>query len=55
MTTPNHTHRLGERKFLDYPVFREVERAERREVLQRALIATACVLLLAGAAALTFA
>jgi hypothetical protein len=55
MTTRTHTQRLGEREFLDYPVFHEACSEERREVLVRALIATACVLLVAGAVAVAWA
>jgi len=54
MTTRTQTPHLGEREFLDYPVFLEAGSAERREVLVRALIATACVLLVAGAVAVAW-
>jgi len=55
MATQTPTHHLGEREFLDYPVFHEAGLAERRELLWRALIATACVLLVAAAVAVAWA
>jgi hypothetical protein len=36
---PAAHQRLGEREFLDYPVFLEVGAAERGELLRRALLA----------------
>ncbi|HEX5012337.1 MAG TPA: hypothetical protein VFY71_18255 [Planctomycetota bacterium] len=55
MTIHTPSHRLGEREFLDYPVFHEAGIAERRELLVRTLIATACVLLVAAAVAVAWA
>jgi len=54
MTTRTQTPHLGEREFLDYPVFHEAGSQERRELLVRALIATACVLLVAAAVAVAW-
>jgi hypothetical protein len=54
MTSHIESSHLGEREFLDYPVFSEADHAERREVLRRALVATGCVLVLAALGALVF-
>jgi hypothetical protein len=51
MNTRTRLQHLGERQFLDYPVFLEAGLAERDDVLRRALIAAlgvACVVLAAA-------
>jgi hypothetical protein len=55
MNTRTRLQHLGEREFLDYPVFLEAGLAERSDLLRRALIAAVGVACVVVAVALVLA